>query len=394
MSRGLFLILPGHGHVNPTIGLVNELVNKGDEIVYITAEEFRDKLEKVGAKFLGYELEDGSLKFNPNEINKSMQDLNNSATLMEKFMETSKKTLELIFTLTGEFDYLVIDHFLLLDTNLFASKFNIKKIISSVTTFALNEKLMDDMFNLMMSTLTKNGATIPQDIKENMTGIREDFLNKKCDLKIVFTSKYYQPYGNEFDDSFKFVGPSIFDRKELIDFKIEKTNNKKLILASLGTVANENQVFYKNCFEALGGRNDIDVIMSIGKRININDLGKIPKNFKVYNYVPQLEVLKHVDLFITHGGMNSSSEGLYNDVPLIVVPQFGDQPIVANRVANLKAGLALIGDENLTPSAISKAVDKILSCNLYKENAQKIGKSLRELNGYEEAANLIKKILL
>lgn len=131
MSRGLFLILPGHGHVNPTIGLVNELVNKGDEIVYITAEEFRDKLEKVGAKFLGYELKDGSLKFNPNEINKSMQDLNNSATLMEKFMETSKKTLELIFTLTGEFDYLVIDHFLLLDTNLFASKFNIKKIISS-----------------------------------------------------------------------------------------------------------------------------------------------------------------------------------------------------------------------------------------------------------------------
>ena len=394
MSRGLFLILPGHGHVNPTIGLVNELVNKGDEIVYITAEEFRDKLEKVGAKFLGYELKDGSLKFNPNEINKSMQDLNNSATLMEKFMETSKKTLELIFTLTGEFDYLVIDHFLLLDTNLFASKFNIKKIISSITTFALNEKLMDDMFNLMMSTLTKSGATIPQDIKENMAGIREAFLNKKCDSKIVFTSKYYQPYGDEFDDSFKFVGPSIFDRKELVDFKIEKTNNKKLILASLGTVANENQVFYKNCFEALGVRNDIYVIMSIGERININDLGEIPKNFKVYNYVPQLEVLKHVDLFITHGGMNSSSEGLYNDVPLIVVPQFGDQAIVANRVADLKAGLALIGDENLTPSTISKAVDKVLSCNLYKENAQKIGKSLRELNGYKEAANLIKKILL
>ncbi len=97
MSRGLFLILPGHGHVNPTIGLVNELVNKGDEIVYITAEEFRDKLEKVGAKFLGYELKDGSLKFNPNEINKSMQDLNNSATLMEKFMETSKKNIRTYF---------------------------------------------------------------------------------------------------------------------------------------------------------------------------------------------------------------------------------------------------------------------------------------------------------
>ena len=393
MSRGLFLTLPGHGHVNPTIGLVSELINKGDEIVYITAEEFRDKLEKVGAKFLGYELEDGSLKFNPNEISKSMDDPTNSANMMEKFMEISKKTLELVFTLTGEFDYLVIDHFLLLDTDLFARKLNIKKIISSVTTFALNERLMDDMFNLMMATLSKSGATLPQGIEENMKGIRDALLNKKCDLKIVFTSKYYQPYGEDFDDSFKFVGPSVFDRKELTDFKIENPENKKLILASLGTVANENPDFYKNCFEALGSLDDIEVIMSIGKRTDIKDLGKIPSNFKVYNYVPQLEVLKHVDLFITHGGMNSSSEGLYNDVPLIVVPQFGDQPIVANRVANLQAGLALMGAKNLTPKAIAEAVDKVLSSKVYKENAKKVGKSLRELGGYKEAANLIKGLL-
>ena len=391
MSRGLFLTLPGHGHVNPTIGLVSELINRGDEIVYITAEEFRDKLEKVGAKFLGYELEDGSLKFNPKEISKSMEDLSNSANMMEKFMETSKKTLELVFTLTGEFDYLVVDHFLLLDTDLFASKFNIKKIISSVTTFALNEKLMDDMFSLMMATLSKSGATLPQGIEENMKGIREAFLNKKCDLKIVFTSKYYQPYGEDFDDSFKFVGPSVFDRKELTDFKIENPENKKLILASLGTVANENPDFYKNCFEALGSLDDIEVIMSIGKRTDIKDLGEIPSNFKVYNYVPQLEVLKHVDLFITHGGMNSSSEGLYNDVPLIVVPQFGDQPIVANRVATLQAGLALIGDTS--PLAIAEAVDKVLSSRIYKENAEKVGKSLIELGGFKEAARLIKELV-
>ncbi len=133
--------------------------------------------------------------------------------------------------------------------------------------------------------------------------------------------------------------------------------------------------------------------MSIGKRTDIKDLGEIPSNFRVYNYVPQLEVLKSVDLFITHGGMNSSSEGLYNGIPLIVVPQFGDQPIVANRVAELEAGIALVGAENLTPSAIKCAVDKVLSSNLYKENAEKIGHSLREAGGYKEAARLIKELL-
>ena len=133
------------------------------------------------------------------------------------------------------------------------------------------------------------------------------------------------------------------------------------------------------------------VIMSVGKKINISDLGQIPTNFKLYNYVPQLEVLKKVDLFITHGGMNSSSEGLYNNVPLIVVPQFGDQPVVAKRVEELGAGVPLMGD--ISPLAIENAVNKILSDNSYKENAKKVGESLRECGGYKKAAEAIHKVI-
>ena len=168
-------------------------------------------------------------------------------------------------------------------------------------------------------------------------------------------------------------------------------DNKKVIYASLGTVANANLDFYKNCFEALGSRDDIMVVMSIGNRINIEDLGTIPKNFKVFNYVPQLKLLKKVDLFITHGGMNSSSEGLYNGVPLIVVPQFGDQPLVARRVAELGAGIPLIG--SATPKDIENAVNQILSNKSFKENAEKIGESLKSCGGYKKAADLIHEML-
>ena len=158
-------------------------------------------------------------------------------------------------------------------------------------------------------------------------------------------------------------------------------------------MANENLDFYKNCFGALGSREDIDIIMSIGKRININDLGVIPKNFKLYSYIPQLEVLKKVDLFITHGGMNSTSEGLYHNIPLIIVPQFGDQATVAKRVSTLGASIALIGRDNYTADSIKLAMDKILFDNSYKENAFKIGKSLRDAGGYKKGAEIIKSIL-
>lgn len=36
--------------------------------------------------------------------------------------------------------------------------------------------------------------------------------------------------------------------------------------------------------------------------------------------------------------MNSSSEGLYFGVPLLVIPVMGDQPIVAKRIEELELG--------------------------------------------------------
>ncbi|HFJ9310332.1 MULTISPECIES: glycosyltransferase [Bacillus] len=43
-------------------------------------------------------------------------------------------------------------------------------------------------------------------------------------------------------------------------------------------------------------------------------------------------MLQHTDLFITRGGMNSSSENLYFGVPMLVIPVMGGQPIVAQRI--------------------------------------------------------------
>ena len=393
MARGLFLAFPGHGHVNPTIGLVNELIRKGDEIIYICSEEFRSKFENTGAKFIGFDLD--------------LSDFDGKNTIDnmgERFLKIFKNILNLAIEQEGEFDYIVVDPFIRPGTKI-VEKFKVKKVITISTTFAINKEFSERI----LKSMSQDKSTIDK-MTENFIKLKPEFekLGKefsisfpekpielitgvKNDLTIVFTSKYYQPNAEVFDETYKFVGPSIFDRRELEDFKIENSKNKKIVYISLGTIANTNIEFYKNCFKALGSREDLMVIMSVGKKINISDLGQIPTNFKLYNYVPQLEVLKKVDLFITHGGMNSSSEGLYNNVPLIVVPQFGDQPVVAKRVEELGAGVPLMGD--ISPLAIENAVNKILSDNSYKENAKKVGESLRECGGYKRAAEAIHKVI-
>ena len=55
--------IPAHGHTNPTLGLVKELTEAGHKIYYFSFEEFREKIEKAGATFIGcdgydFEMED------------------------------------------------------------------------------------------------------------------------------------------------------------------------------------------------------------------------------------------------------------------------------------------------------------------------------------------------
>ena len=55
---------------------------------------------------------------------------------------------------------------------------------------------------------------------------------------------------------------------------------------------------------------NVDVIISAGQKFNAKKLKNIPDNVHIYKSVPQLEVLKIADVFVTHGGMNSVSEAL------------------------------------------------------------------------------------
>ena len=50
IAKVLYINGPAHGHINPTLGLVEELVSRGEKVVYFTTEEFRDKIQKKGAE--------------------------------------------------------------------------------------------------------------------------------------------------------------------------------------------------------------------------------------------------------------------------------------------------------------------------------------------------------
>ena len=114
-----------------------------------------------------------------------------------------------------------------------------------------------------------------------------------------------------------------------------------------------------------------------------NTFDNIPANFTIYNYVPQTQLLPEVDVFITHAGFNSTSEGLASGAAMVLVPQAVDQFDVARVVEKLNAGIALNKHEiNITADIIKKAVDDAYA---NRENFKKGTKEI--LDSFEAARN-------
>ena len=166
--------------------------------------------------------------------------------------------------------------------------------------------------------------------------------------------------------------------------------NRRLIYVSLGTVMNRNARFYRNCAEALGG-GPWDVLMSVGSGEQAAALGALSPNVRAEARVDQLRVLQAAHLFVTHCGMNSVSESIWQGVPMVLSPQQSEERMVARRAAELGAGLLL---KRSGPAAIRAAVEEVLSRRAdYCRAIEPLAAGFRAAGGALRAAEHIEGVI-
>lgn len=91
-------------------------------------------------------------------------------------------------------------------------------------------------------------------------------------------------------------------------------------------------------------RPDISVVfVTQGKHI----LKSYPANWTVVEKNDQIAALSSADVFVTHAGSNSFHEALVARVPMVAIPFFGDQPLVAKRMAQLGLGIDLVNESGI-----------------------------------------------
>ncbi|WP_255287123.1 macrolide family glycosyltransferase [Bacillus cereus] len=390
MSKALVINFPAEGHINPTIGVVKELVNRGEEVIYYCEEEYRYKLQNIDIQFRNY----GGMLDEINLKNR-MKDMFNPLQMIYRFLRATENAIPFLLESINreKFDYMIYDqHFIL--GRILAEILTIPTV-ASCTTFAMTKEMLEGMKEKFKdidvnSTLYKECSTIMNRIS-NRYSIKiyslEQIFHYESDMTLVFSSKYFQPHSDSFNDHVKFIGPSIITRNEEMNFPLYKLEGKSVIYISMGTELNKQLELYEKCLQAFKDFNGI-VVISIGKEINLMEFSNIPSHFIIRPYVPQLEILKYADVFITHGGMNSVSEGLYHNTPLVILPITNDQPFVAKRAEELNAGIVL-NHKSVTVAELKEAVNTLLNNSSYKEASTVIGRSLRESGGYKRAVDEI-----
>ena len=380
----MFFCIPAYGHHNPTLAVVKELVNRGNKVRYYSFNEFRDKIESTGAEFISCDtylpevsedIVSGSAAMSATEM--TIVDLQTTAR-MDGFLKEQVEEFKP--------DVIVSDSVCFWG-KLTARKYKIPMVVST-TTFAFNKhssKYMKNSFAEIKDLIQGNKRVKAELKKLEEYGYHEKSImplvqNDNYTDTIVYATEKYQPCSETFSKHYAFVGPSL-----LTNDKPDKKHDRPLVYISLGTVVSNKPDFYKKCIQALKDE-DVDVIISCGRVVEPDTLNGISDNVKVYQSVNQLEILSKANVFLTHNGMNSTSESLYMGTPMVFFPQINEQRAVAKRAAEMGVGIEL-KDESV--EGIRAAIMEVLTNEKYAKSAMECCEDFRASGGAKEAAEFI-----
>jgi len=208
---------------------------------------------------------------------------------------------------------------------------------------------------------------------------------------ITQTPKEFDFPGIPWPSQFHYAGPLIDDEgREPSPFPWEALTGEPLIYASLGTLVNGLEHVYKTILKSVAILPEVQVLLSIGKTVNPDELGPIPSNTIVLPSVPQIELLKRAALCITHAGLNTTLESLTQGVPMVAIPIAYDQPGIAARIAHHGVG-EFINLVDLTVERLSGLIRKVMKNNSYRDQARRFQKVIAESRGIEVAADVIEQ---
>lgn len=173
----------------------------------------------------------------------------------------------------------------------------------------------------------------------------------------------------------------------------------KIVYCALGSCTYEfvssRKKFYLRLINIFQKNKNIILFLSTGNNIHSTGLGGFSENVHLFETVPQLLMLKYTDLMINHGGMQSVTECIDSEVPMICFPlQKGrfDQSGISSRIEFLNIGLkGNIQDDS--EKIIETKINQMLYTDLYKNNIKSLRNTIIQDQEFEKSLIFLKSIM-
>ncbi len=147
-------------------------------------------------------------------------------------------------------------------------------------------------------------------------------------------------------------------------------------LVALSSVPQEGEVAIARAAIRALEREPVRVLVTLAPGHAREELGEVPENVRLAEFVPHGRVLERSRLVISHAGHGIVMKALYHGVPMVLVPWGRDQPGVAARAEALGVA-AVVQREQFDDAAIDGAIHLVLDGPLYTETVQAVSRRLQ-----------------
>ncbi|MEM7308282.1 MAG: nucleotide disphospho-sugar-binding domain-containing protein [Planctomycetota bacterium] len=409
-----FFVLPGHGHIPPSLELARLLRARGHEVVYYTTDHFRPQLEEEGMRVVTVSLAPGRGR---------SRFLGRYGRILDSFGR-------LIDTTVAELPDQVLEdgvQALLVDQSVVSGRTIAEIAGVPFVTFIPGLPLRRDRSGRLaplfapwepstgrlarMRNRAAFGlfdlATVPFVRRLNRCRRRAGLppharLDDTFSDDVVLTQfpAELEPDGVRNDRPFHLVGPLVdleaAERRELpaaSAFPWERIDERRpLLYISYGTVAPATEPLYHAALDGSEGLGFMRVVTMGGRPIPPSLADRVDEHTLIVPFAPQLALLKRAAAVVSHGGLNSTLESLLLGVPILAVPICDDQLGISGRLSWAGAGLALRASK-LSPEPMRRALTRLRDEPEFRDTARRLARDIQRGGGAPRAADLIERLL-
>jgi MGT family glycosyltransferase len=379
--------IAAHGHVNPSLEVIRELVARGHRVSYAIPASFAEKVAATGATPVVYE---SSLPTDGDPDAWGTELIDN----LEPFLRDAEQVLpQLAEAFEADRPDLVLHDITAYPAPVLAHRWDVPAVAlwpNLVPWEGYEEEVAAPMLAELKASERGKAyyARFENWLAEHGVDTHPDRLVARPRRAIVLIPEALQPHADRVDTSvFTFVGACQGERADQGDWQ-RPTGAEKVLLVSLGSAFTKQPDFYKACIAAFGDLPGWHVVLQIGAFVDPSELGEIPSNVEVPPWVPQLAILKQADAFITHAGAGGSQEGLATATPMVAVPQAVDQFGNADMLQSLGVARHLPMEE-ATAESLREAVFALVGDPHVALRAKEIQERMANEGGARRAADLV-----